>query len=96
MFAFTLIFAFFPFSFALLEVITSLLFSHNMWVTFVRKGTLVFGLCLPCPYHARCLVFSKMFAFAFAKFICTFDGVREECERSSKAPGQSMGVDLKK
>ena len=37
-FAFTLIFPLFPFSFAQLEVMASLPFIHIMWATLARKG----------------------------------------------------------
>ena len=53
-----------------------------MWATLVRKGTLVFGLMLAFGLVILvALILPKMFAFAFAKFIFTFGGVREECKR---------------
>lgn len=45
-FAFTLIFPFFPFSFSQLVVMASLPFLHVIWAAFLRKSPFVFGLML--------------------------------------------------
>ena len=82
-FAFTLVFAFFPFSFDHLEVLITLHSTLIMWATFIRKSSFVFGLMLALGLAIFiAFIFPKSLAFAFAKIvIVAFCSVREKCER---------------